>query len=122
MTKSPERKAASDAAVEKIKKAILVPAGWIIIAKTKPNLEPLTEWFAVAIRDRDTALNALKLRKDLFEAELMVAGEATSEFLSTYDVRDGQILSLWAFVDGPGPVIEIYDKDTGKVIDRFPKQ
>jgi hypothetical protein len=77
-----------------------MPEGWIIIAKTKrmggePNFEPLTEWFAVAIGDQSVALEVLKSRKELSEADLMVAGEATAEFLNEYDIRGGQILSLW---------------------------
>ena len=74
--------------------------GWIIVAKTKrmggnPNFSDLEEWFAVAIADQSVALEVLKSRQKLDGADLLIAAEATKTFLDDYDVRGGQILSLW---------------------------
>ncbi len=74
--------------------------GWIIITKTprvlgELNFPPLTEWFAVAIPDRNAALRVLRLRKNLNGAKILVAGAATREFLDQYDVRLGRVELLW---------------------------
>jgi len=75
--------------------------GWIIVAKTnrisgEPHSGLRTEYFAVGIADRTDALDLLKRREDYLGSELLVAGEATPEFLEHLGVRDGKILALWA--------------------------
>ena len=70
--------------------------GCIIIAhrKQEGTNTPLKEWYAVAIPDRVEAIEALRLRKNLFDATLAVDSEASPEYLDQLDVRDGQILSI----------------------------
>ena len=70
--------------------------GWIIIAHREQHDTgaPLKEWYAVAIPDRVRAVEALRLRKNLLDATLMVESEASPEYLDQLDVKDGQILSI----------------------------
>jgi hypothetical protein len=71
--------------------------GWIIAAKTPRAADkpPSTEVFAVAISDREVAIRVLVLDKELVDADVLVAGEATSELLDRFDVKDGRVESLW---------------------------
>jgi hypothetical protein len=75
--------------------------GWIIVARTnrisgEPSSGLRTEYFAVALADQMGALELLKSREDYLGSELMIAGEVTPEFLRYLDMREGQIMTLWA--------------------------
>ena len=72
--------------------------GWKIISATKRlgGGPPLKEYFLVAISDKTEALAALRDRKNLADAELVVSGEATADYLAWLDVRGGEILCVLA--------------------------
>jgi hypothetical protein len=56
---------------------------------------PKKEYFLVAMKDQSAALETLRFRRpDLDGAMLLMAGEATPEFVDWLDVKDGQILSI----------------------------
>jgi hypothetical protein len=70
-------------------------SGWKIKAFTERPGEAHTEQsFLVAIRDRQGAVEALRVRKDLLDARIEVVGEATAEMLSSYGMRLGEMYAL----------------------------
>ena len=74
-----------------------MPKAWKIIAQIPREGEapPKKEYFLVAMKDQSAALETLRFRRpDLDGAMLLMAGEATPEFVDWLDVKDGQILSI----------------------------
>jgi hypothetical protein len=58
--------------------------------------QPMKEYFLVAIADRDEAVKALRVRRQLLGVQITVAGQATDEYLEWLDVRPGEILCVMA--------------------------
>jgi hypothetical protein len=55
-------------------------SGWKIITATKRlGGQPMKEYFLVAIADRDEAVKALRVRRQLLDVQITVAGQATDE-------------------------------------------
>ena len=54
----------------------------------------MKEYFLVAIADRDEAVKALRVRRQLLDVQITVAGQATDEYLEWLDVRPGEILCI----------------------------
>jgi hypothetical protein len=76
-------------------------SGWKIIAVTKRHGgegagSPMKEYFLVAIADQEKAIQELKERKKLLDAEIRVCGEATPEYLEWLDVQPGEICCVSA--------------------------
>jgi hypothetical protein len=68
---------------------------WKIIADVqRGDGPPLKEYYLVAIPDRYAAIEALRIRKDLQDAELTVSGEAPPDFVDWLDVKPWQILCI----------------------------
>jgi hypothetical protein len=72
--------------------------GWKIISTTERlgGGPPMKEYFLVAIEDRHGAIEALRIRKNLLNATIVVDGEARPELFDWLDVQPGQILSVVA--------------------------
>jgi hypothetical protein len=56
----------------------------------------MKEYFLVAIADRDEAVKALRVRRQLLDVQITVAGQATDEYLEWLDVRPGEIFCVMA--------------------------
>jgi hypothetical protein len=51
-------------------------------------------YFLAAIDDRDQAVEALKVRNNLFDAVITVAGEASPDYVEWLRVRPGDIVCV----------------------------
>ncbi len=73
-----------------------MPKAWRMIAYTQRlgGGKPLKEFYLVAISDRDAAIEALRIRKDLLDAQIEVLGEASSEFVDWLEVNNNEIFCV----------------------------
>jgi hypothetical protein len=73
---------------------------WIVITITHRDAgPPLKQHFLVAIADQAQAVEALRIRRKLPEADMMVVGEATTKFLEragATDIEEAQIREIMA--------------------------
>ena len=73
-----------------------MPKAWKMIAYTQRlgSGKPLKEFYLVAISDRDAAVEALRIRKDLVDAQIEVLGQATSDFVDWLEVKNNEIFCI----------------------------
>jgi hypothetical protein len=73
---------------------------WKVIAIThRDEVPPLKRYFLVAIPDQIQAVDALRIRRKLPEADMVVVGEATTSFLEwagEKDIEEAQIREISA--------------------------
>jgi hypothetical protein len=75
----------------------VVPKAWKFITFTPQPGEslPLKEWIVVAISDQTEALKALRDQRDA-NVEIIPRGEAGSDILEWFDIKDGEIFCVMA--------------------------
>src|ERR1700730_6130276 len=73
-----------------------MPTAWKMIAYTQRlgSGKPLKEFYLVAISDGDAAVEALRIRKDLVDAQIEVLGQATSDFVDWLEAKNNEIFCI----------------------------